>query len=905
MAETLTVSAPHLPPLLLALSTPARFRQVAAAVPDLPAVVDGDWRITYAALDAWTDQVASAISAYPDARVEPVAVLCAHGPAALAAMLGVLKAGCIYCVVDPAMPAARLAHILTDLPADLVLADRDHLALAHSQYRQACRVLEIEALAAGLSPLDPPSSPAIDDPAAIYYSSGTTGQPKGILRDHAALVHRAWVDADVVPLGPGDAVAWLYSAAYSASVSDIFGALLNGAALHVYRLNERGIGDLAHWLDSQQIASLHLHANVLRQLLDAIPDDHIFRHLRYVRPSDRVAIHDLRRLRRHLPAGAVIAHSLGSSETGPVARFVCRHNTPLEGETAPVGFPLSKVEINLLDEAGEPVVDGIVGEIVVRSRYLARGYWRQPELTAQRFQIDESDPRYRIYRMGDLAQRRSDGMLELVGRSDRRVKIRGYSVDLGVVEAALSAQPGVAEAVAVAQGQSDGARRLAAYVVPAPDSAASTSEIRAALAGQVPHYMMPARIGFVAALPRQPNGKVDISALPAIGQARPNLDTPFVAPRSELEQQIADIWAELLELDVVGVADNFFELGGDSILAMRMALAVEQVTGGHVLPAFFRTATVAQLAEVLAQGAEAPQAIDIGAEAQLPAGSLQKHTQSVRGRLRTQGIGIGPLWRGYGLPYGLGVRLQRLLVAQPFMYRRYADQLAVVQRWSEELGIEGDSAERVTISLLANTWLAWRKHALSQSAVLSKWLKMSDPHNALLESLPSSAGIVLAVPHAGKMGSILLEVCRHSGRETGKIVGGVQIGPKLRSEMLLHAQRILRRGGVVMVPADGLQGWRAVDVPFWGRRRPFQIGAAELAVTTGAALVPAYIHIDAQGYINAEIAAPLIPQTTAPQAQIIELVERYGADYAARWPQFYASIRWHLLSYSLNLQSYE
>lgn len=382
---------------------------------------------------------------------------------------------------------------------------------------------------------------------------------------------------------------------------------------------------------------------------------------------------------------------------------------------------------------------------------------------------------------------------------------------------------------------------------------------------------------------------------------RPNLGTPFIAPRTELEQQLAAIWAELLDLDEVGVNDDFFELGGDSLLAMRLVLAVEQTTGGHVPPPdFFRTPTVGQMAGLLTGGTTAPSPAPMNVLKQQPKKPAQNPVRSVRCRLRHQVFETGPLWRGYGLPYGLGVRLQRLLVAQPFMRHRHAKQLALVDCWAEELGIEGNSEERATISLLANTWLIWRKHALSNPAHLGRWLKISDPHNAL-KNPPSSAGIVLAVPHVGRVGSIVLEICRRGGRETGKVVGGGWAGSKARSEMLLHTRQVLQCGGVVMVAADGLQGNQTVDVPFWGRQRPFRIGAAELAVTTGAVLLPVHIHFDAQGHIDVEIAAPLIPQAVTPQAQIRELTERYGADYTACWPQFYAAMRWNHLAYNLNL----
>ena len=575
-------------PLAPDCAIPSRFQEIVNAAPQAAAILDGAARISYASLDAWSNQIAVALAGRKPGS--PVALLSGHGPATVAAMLGALKAGQIYCVVDPAMPATRLDHILADLQADLVLADGSHAALAERVAQPHAAVLEIDSLGEAAMPraLPPPPQPATL--AAIYYSSGTTGRPKGVLRDHAALVYRAWLDTEVVQIGPGDRVGWLYSAAYSASVADIFGALLTGATLCVFPPERQGGGALAQWLEQEQINSLHLHATILRQLLDMTPATQIFQHLRYVRPSDRVAVVDLRRLRQRLPATAVIVHTLGSSETGPVCRFICAHDTPLDGDTVPVGFPVAAAQVSLIDEDGQIVEGEGVGEIVVRSRYLSQGYWRQPELTAQRFEIDPVDPRYGSYRMGDLARRRPDGMLELVGRKDRRVKIRGYTVALDDVEAALTAQPGILEAAVSARAGADGANQIIAYVV--ADTAAP--RLREALAAQLPAYMLPARFVFLPTLPRQPNGKVDSRALPAPGAARPALATAYVAPRTALEQQIAAIWGEVLALESVGVEDNFLDLGGNSLQAMRIVNRVAALTPTDIPPSsLFAAPTVA------------------------------------------------------------------------------------------------------------------------------------------------------------------------------------------------------------------------------------------------------------------------------------------------------------------------
>ena len=200
---------------------------------------------------------------------------------------------------------------------------------------------------------------------------------------------------------------------------------------------------------------------------------------------------------------------------------------------------------------------------------------------------------------------------------------------------------------------------------------------------------------------------------------------------------------------------------------MRMALAVEKASGGSVPPEFFQTATVAHMAELLALNRESPSTTVTDWPS--PTGSSPKRTSSVRSRLRIQATETGPFWRGHGLPYGLGVRLQRLWLAQPFMRRRYAKQLALVERWAEELGTKGGSEERATISLLANSGLIWRKHVLSHATHLGRWWNVSDPHHVLSGGGLAPQGVVLAVPHVGKIGAILLDIFRRNGREIGQV----------------------------------------------------------------------------------------------------------------------------------------
>lgn len=887
----------------------ARFQLVVSQFPEQIAVTNFDGRrYTFADLDRASNGLAHALVDALGPLNCPIILLLEHSYPLLVTIMGALKAAKAYVALGPTLNEAQLTQLYQATGATAIVTDRKHSALAqllastrHDDTVPPAQIWYLEDLS-----MCAESGPAIpikgSDMAAIYFTSGTVKQPRGVARSHRDILHRIWCGPGVGTLGPGDAISGIRQCGLSSSIPDIFSALLYGATYCLYDLHHRGLQGLSAWLHDERITYFHPPVVLFREWLQSLTANAYFPNLRYVLPSGRKTKADLEALWPHVSDECVVLTSYAATEVGQITLTPLYRTTPLEGDVLHVGAPLPGKYVTVVRDGGQSANIGEIGEITVRSRYIPVGYWREPALTAERFKPTDDGSGETIYCTGDFGIMRSDGYLQLVRRQDTQIKLRGYRIVLEEVEDALRSLPGVREAAVTFNPERE---QMYAYIVSIDRLPSSPGSLRSALAEKLPSYALPNRFIILSEFPLLASGKVDYRALPPPGRARRKIGIPFIAPRSDLEQQIADIWAELLEMDEVGAEDNFFDLGGDSILAMRMALAVEKATGGHVPPEFFRTATVVHLAALLAQSAGVRLPLENDTDSLRPTGSLSKHARSIRHKLRKQATEIGPLWRGYGFSYNLGVRLQRLLVAQPFVRHRYAKQLALVERWAEELGLEGDGEERTTISLLANTWLIWRKHVLSHAANLGRWWYLSDPHHVLSGGGLSPQGIVLTVPHVGKIGAILLEFFRRNGREISQVTGGQWTGQKIRAEMLLQGERILQRGGVVMVPADGLQGSQTVDAPFWGRRRPWQIGAAELAVTTGAAFVPAYIHIDAQGHIHVEISAPLIAQSATPQDRIRELTQRYGADYAARWPQFYPSMRWHHLAYNLDLQRYE
>lgn len=901
-----------------AISVVQAFEQVVSTCPEALAISVDSTRLTYADLNAAANRLARALVLRQGSHAEPVAILLDRGSAVLIAILGVLKAGKAYVALDPSQPTEFLGRILGDLEAGLLVTDAAHQAMAATLFAAATFPGEVHSIICSdrLEPdladtnLDQPVR--AEDLAGIFYTSGSTGDPKGVLWQHDQILHAARHDIVAYGISNSDRCSLLGFPGFGASMLDIFDALLSGATLCIFDPRRQSLAALVLWLRDEQITILHPSVELFRQITTHLTGSDDFAHVRLViLGGQAVYPQDVAIFQRRFDAGCVLVHRLASTETGIIAHQILTHQTSI-GEVVPVGYALPGKEILLLDDAGRVLPPGEEGQIALRSCYLPSGYWRKPELTAAKYVADPQDAASVICLTGDVGRFTPEGALVYLGRTDHLVKIRGYRVQLEEIDLALRRLPYLRQA-ATKIVQSRTGERLVGYVAPQPGHALTSSQLRQDLGRTLPDYMLPTAWCILDELPVTASGKIDWVALPPPGALRPNLATPFIAPRSELEQQLAGIWADLLELDEVGVEDDFFALGGDSLAALRMALTVEEATGQRVPTDFLAVPTVAHLAGVLVQGSAASQAAAGEANPPSQVTASREPARSLRGRLRTQAIEIGPLWHGHGLPYGVGVRLQRWLIAQPLVRRRYARQLALVERWSAELGIadaglkeDGIEAgeERAIISWLANTWLEWRRVTLARVANLSDWVTVNDPYHSLSESSPASVGMVLALSHTGRIGLLPLEICQRHGRETGSVVGGARVGPQVRSELLLKAERILRGGGVVMVAADGYQGQQTVDVPFWGRRRPFQIGAAELAVTTGSALVPVYITFDAQGRITFEVIAPLETQALTTRDRIRDLTERYGADYAARWPQCYISMRWHHLAHNLNLPSW-
>ena len=438
------------------------------------------------------------------------------------------------------------------------------------------------------------------------YTSGSTGQPKGVMIEHRNVCnHLSWV-VDEINLTPKDRFAHKYSMAFDPSVIEIFAPLLVGACVYIFPEQQHFSGDyLAQWIIKKQITCIDVTPSTLRSLLEEVDLLAGKHQLKCVLCGGETLTADIQR-RFADQINAELFNMYGPTET-TIAASSFRCSQQLFTNTIPIGRPIANTEVYVLDDRMQPVPIGVWGELYVGGDGVGRGYWRREALTAERF-IDSPFGEGRLYCTGDVVRIGADGVLEFRGRVDNQVKIRGFRVEPGEVEAVLSQHPGVREVAVVAGDDVHGQKRLLAYVV-ATEAGEDTTALRGYLTERLPDYMIPALFIHMKALPVSANGKVDRANLPDPGDSRPQLQAKYVQPRTELETTIGRIWKGVLGLNDVGVHDNFFDLGGHSLLLVQLQRQLQQTLQRSVeLVHLFEFPTVASLAQQLDQQTHSNQA---------------------------------------------------------------------------------------------------------------------------------------------------------------------------------------------------------------------------------------------------------------------------------------------------------
>ncbi|WP_158071992.1 non-ribosomal peptide synthetase, partial [Kitasatospora sp. CB01950] len=586
---------------------PGLFAAQAARTPDAVAVVDGDLRLTFAEVAERANRIAHYLRTAGVGDQYLVGLCLPRGADLLVALLGVWQAGAAYLPLDPEYPADRLAFMLRDSRAGLVLTTADLLedlpagrvravALDGPQVRAALAAAPTEA---------PAPAPDPRSLAYLMYTSGSTGTPKGVQVTHGGLANYVSWAADAYGMREGGGAPLHSSFSFDLTVTSILLPLVTGSAVSVSRAGgAEGLAELLGATDGfGLVKAVPGHLPLLSELLT--PHQVAGSTRRLIVGGEALAGADVRAWLERVP-GSVLVNEYGPTETVVgCCVFEVTAGQPI-GESVPIGRPIANTRLYVLDDRLEPVPVGVAGELWIAGAQLARGYAGRPGATAERFVACPFEPAARMYRTGDLARWGADGQLRYVGRADEQVKVRGYRIEPGEVAAVLAAHPELAQAAVIAREDVPGDRRLVAYVVPA-DQEADTGPLPAAVLDHarrnLPDHMVPSAVVVLDALPLTANGKLDRKALPAPDHA--GLAGAGRAAASLPEELVCQAFAQVLGLERVGVDDDFFALGGQSLLATRLVSRVRTVLGVELpIRVLFETPTPAGVAAWLGEATQ-------------------------------------------------------------------------------------------------------------------------------------------------------------------------------------------------------------------------------------------------------------------------------------------------------------
>jgi amino acid adenylation domain-containing protein len=580
-----------------------RFAQQVALHAARVAVVCGEERLTYAELDHRANIVAAKLvdgGVGPDV---PVGLCVERSLDMIVGLVAILKSGGAYVPVDSAWPEERIGWLLNNANVRTVLAHAPTGALVPNG---PWDVIDLTAIVAGREDHASSSAPGVqprrrvvaspipDNLAYIMYTSGSTGRPKGVSVTHRAVM-RLVCDTNYVQLSADEVLLQFAPLAFDASTFEIWGALLNGGRLAVAPPGALTLSELASLLDRYDVTTVWLTAGLFHQMVDAHASA-LARRRQVIAGGDVLSVAHVRRLLAL--GGCRVINGFGPTEN---TTFTCCHpmaSPDDAGNVVPIGRPIANTTAFVLDSRLDQVPIGICGELFTGGDGLARGYLGRPDLTAERFLPDPfaSRPGARMYRTGDQARVQADGTIGFLGRRDHQVKLRGFRVELGEVEAMLRQHPDVQDVVAVIREAQPGHRLLIAYLAVREGATVDEAAARQFLAGRLPDFMVPSRVLVLPQLPLTPNGKIDRAALPP-PEREAERTAPYVAPATPTEASLCTMWEALVGATRVGTSDNFFELGGHSLLATQIAARVRDAFGVELsLRTLFLEPTVAGLA---------------------------------------------------------------------------------------------------------------------------------------------------------------------------------------------------------------------------------------------------------------------------------------------------------------------
>ena len=585
----------------LAGSIPDRFNEIAAHNPQKTAVCDHVKSLTYLELQRLVNKAAAIIrrAMGPSASAKGVGLIFDPSVESVVGILGVLASGNFFCPISPHDPPARVKSYLEDAEINVILTTREAFPDRLQSELRSEQVIFVDELAEYDVEMVAPATLNPHQLAAILYTSGSTGIPKGVTHTHETLLHMVRIKGNALGISPSDRIAGLSTFTFGSYYWNVFGTVLSGATLHLYDFYRFPFEDLKSWLIDRRITHFHCTPTALRQFLAALDEPTVLADLRLVSlGGETVYPNDVYQFEEKLSQATALCTTGATIETWFYACTFFQTPFPAGVHQIPLGFSHPECSVEVRDDQGGKLPPGQTGEITVSSECLSPGYWKRAELNAEKYVVGEDQKGY--FRSGDLGTFSPEGLLYHKGRSDLQVKIRGMRVDLADIEAVLHDHPGVEQAAVVGRVRNDNHMEMVAYIVVAAHHTTGRRDIYQFLAAKLSPDQIPARLVFLESFPLTHTHKVDRTALPHPDEIKTTEDPEWIAPRNDVEALLHGIWAEILGHENFGVTEPFLELGGDSLGAMRIRSHVEAELGVSIpLRDLLTPATIESLADLL------------------------------------------------------------------------------------------------------------------------------------------------------------------------------------------------------------------------------------------------------------------------------------------------------------------
>jgi amino acid adenylation domain-containing protein len=582
------------------------FATQAQSTPNNIALVYNNQRLTYAELNTRANQLAHYLQKLGVKPETIVAICLERSIDAIIAILAILKAGAAYLPLDPSFPTGNIQERLADAQAQILLTNNIIICQQHSTL-SAPIVVCLDTVGDNIisqSSENPHSNVTTENLAYVIYTSGSTGKAKGVAIEHRQILNYLHSIQQKLELPNYSSFALVSTLASDLGNTAIFPSLCSGGCLHLISIEQATNGQaLANYCREHPIDCLKIVPSHLEALLTSSSAQDLLPKTRLILGGEACTWELIKNIQNLAPNCQIFNHYGPTETTVGVLTYQVKQ-IDSKSATVPLGKALANIQVYVLDSQLQLVPCGVPGELYIGGACLARGYLNSPELTAEKFinHPFSQQPSAKLYKTGDIVKYLSDGNIEYLGRTDQQVKIRGFRIELGEIEAVLTQHPGVQKAVVVLRADGVSNQCLVGYVVPDSQAQLKSSDLRDFVAQMRPEYMVPSAVVILKVLPLTANGKVDRQALPAPQQLRPELEATFVPPETVVEKALAEIWAEVLGLEQVGIHDNFFDLGGHSLLLTQVTSRLYSALGVELsLRQLFATPTIAELATLVAQ----------------------------------------------------------------------------------------------------------------------------------------------------------------------------------------------------------------------------------------------------------------------------------------------------------------